>query len=278
MKFGLQCAVIVLSLGLAVPAFCDPDPSQSQDWTVDGFDYFGRGKLTSMVLETYTAKGHQAQDDGMVASDKLQRTSLRLFYGVTDWANLFLQFNAAKPNGQSYEPEGFEGGFHFDFYEGHHWKLGLAWENEWQRAPKYVDTAFDMDFHPLIEYDAQLPGYAALPESAAPPAGSKYLSFLINPIFEKDFIGAGCWEGSYSAQILYHWSKDFSAGVEAYGDVGEFKDMGQEHEEGAYAMPVLNYKWISVGPGIGLTAGSDRLVLKVNLAVPIDIGVPDLGQ
>ncbi|HVN28459.1 MAG TPA: hypothetical protein VMT64_08245 [Candidatus Binataceae bacterium] len=257
-------AAFALSVFLPAQAYCDPDPSQSQDWTVDGFDYFGHGKLTSMVLETYTAKGHQAQDDGMVASDKLQRTSLRIFYGLTDWANLFLQFNTAKPNGQSYEPEGFEGGFHFDFYEGHHWKLGLAWENEWQRAPKYVDNALDMDFHPLIEYDA--------------PLSERYLSFLVNPIFEKNFIGAGCWEGSYSAQILYHWSKDISAGVEAYGDVGEFKDMGQEHEQGAYLMPVLNYRWFSFGPGIGLTAGSDRLVLKLNLAVPIDTGIRGVMQ
>ncbi len=264
MKLGLQCAVIVLSLSLAGQAYCDADPSQSQDWTVDGFDYFGQGKLTPMVLETYTAKGHQA-DDGMVASDRLQRTSFRMFYGVTNWANLFLQFNAAKPDGHSYEAEGFEGGFHFDFYEGHHWKLGLAWENEWQRAPKYVDTAFDMDFHPLIEYEATL-------------TDSKYLSFLINPIFEKDFIGAGCWEGSYSAQILLHWSKVWSAGVESYGAVGEFKDMGQEHEEGAYVMPVLNYKWFSFGPGIGLTAGSDRLVFKLNLAVPIDTGFRGIKQ
>ena len=173
MKFSLKCAVIVLLVCLPRQAYCDPDPSQSQDWTVDGFDYFGKGKLTLMVLETYTAKGHQAQDDGMVASDKLQRTSFRVFYGLTSWANLFLQFNAAKPNGQSYEPEGFEGGFHFDFYEGHHWKLGLAWENEWQRAPKYVDNALDMDFHPLIEYDATAAGR------------SQYLSFLINPDLRK---------------------------------------------------------------------------------------------
>ncbi len=263
-SFTLLMAAFVLSVCLPGQAYCDPDPSQSQDWTVDGFDYFGQGKLTPMVLETYTAKGHRAQD-GMVASDKLERTSFRVFYGLTNWANLFLQFNAAKPDGQSYEPEGFEGGFHFDFYEGHNWKLGLAWENEWQRAPKYVDAALVMDFHPLIEYDAPL-------------EGEKYLSFLINPILEKDFIGAGCWEGGYTGQILYHWSKDFSAGVEAYGDVGKFKDMGPMHEEGAYIMPVLNYKWFSFGPGIGLTAGSDRLVFKLNAAVPIDTGIRDVRQ
>src|ERR1039457_6219640 len=74
----------------------------------------------------------------------------------------------------------------------------------------------------------------------APLGETKYLSFLLNPILEKNLVGSGSWEGSYTAQILYHWSKDFSAGVEAYGDVGKFKDMGQVHEEGAYLMPVLN--------------------------------------
>ena len=52
----------------------------------------------------------------------------------TDNLNLFLQANTAHPNGQSYEMEGFEGGFHIRFYEGHGFHLGLAWENEWQRG------------------------------------------------------------------------------------------------------------------------------------------------
>lgn len=247
---------VILLLAKAGIANADPDPSQAQDWTVDGFRYFGQGLLTPMLLETYVAKGHQPLDDGTVASDKLLRTSLRMFYGLTDSVNLFLQLNTAHPNGQSYEIEGFEGGFHLKFYEGHGLQLGLAWENEWQRAPKYVDVAYDMDFHPLIQYDL------------GP------VSFLVNPIFEKDFIGAGCWEGSYSFQALYNWSKDYSVGLEFYGDVGEFKDMGQEHEQANYIMPVVNLKYLSVGPGIGLTAGSDRLVIKFNVNYPVNFSYP----
>ena len=251
-------ATLLLSLALAVGVcHAASDPSQAQDWTVDGFDYFGRGVLTPMTLETYVAKGHQA-GDGSVATNELERLSYRLFYGLNDRVNLFAQLNTAKPNGQSFDYEGFEAGLHFKFYEGHNWKLGLAWENEVQRAPKYVDTAYDMDFHPLIEYDAGK------------------LSFLVNPIFEQSFRCLTCWEGSYSAQVLYHYARDFSAGVEAYGDVGEFKGMGQEHNHGAYIMPVLTYKWISIGPGIGLTAGSDRVVFKLNIAVPINTGGADV--
>jgi len=252
-KASVLSLAVILLLARAGLANADPNPSQAQDWTVDGFRYFGQGLFTPMILETYVAKGHQALDDGTVASDKLLRTSLRMFYGLTDRVNLFLQLNTARPNGQSYEMEGFEGGFHLKFYEGHGLQLGLAWENEWQRAPKYVDVAYDMDFHPLIQQDV------------GP------LSFLVNPIFEKDFIGAGSWEASYSFQALYNWSKDYSAGLEFYGDMGELKDMGQVHQQAHYIMPVVNFKYLSIGPGIGLTAGSDRVVLKANVNYPIDM-------
>ena len=157
---------------------------------------------------------------------------------------------------------------HLKFYEQHPnqhdgLKLGLAWENEVQRAPQYVDVPYDMDFHPLIEYDVPLPK-------------RQYVSFLLNPIFERNIVGGAGWEGSWGAQMLYHWSRDFSAGVESYGDIGEFKDMGQEHNKGAYAMPVLMWKWVSLGVGIGLTAGSDRLVTKLNIGVPIDTSGADV--
>jgi len=109
-----------------------------------------------MLLQTYVASGHSARDDGTVATDKLIRTSLRMFYGLSDNINLFLQVNTAHPDGQSYEMEGFEGGFHVLVYEGHGFHLGFAWENEWQRAPKYVDVAYDMDFHPLIQQDLHI--------------------------------------------------------------------------------------------------------------------------
>ena len=251
-KNVLALALLLAAVLACIPlAHADPDPSQAQDWTVDGFQYFGKGLLTPMLLQTYVASGHSAQDDGSVATNELTRTSLRLFYGLTERVNLFLQLNTARPNGQAYEVEGFEGGFHLCFYEGHGFHLGLAWENEWQRAPKYVDVAYDMDFHPLIQQDI-----------------GKF-TFLLNPIFERDFIGAGTWEGSYSAQALYHWSADYSAGLEFYGDVGEFRHMAQVREQGHYVMPVINWKGLSFGPGVGLTSGSDRLLFKVNLSYPL---------
>jgi hypothetical protein len=248
--------VLALALLLAASLFwaplanADPDPSQAQDWTVDGFQYFGKGLMTPMLLQTYVASGHSAQDGGSVATDKLIRTSLRLFYGLTDDVNLFMQVNTAHPDGQSYEMEGFEGGFHVRLYEGHGFHLGFAWENEWQRSPKYVDVAYDMDFHPLIQQDI-----------------GKF-TILLNPIVEKDFVGAGAWEGSYAAQVLYHWSDEYSAGLEFYGDVGEFKHMPRVRNQAHYVMPVVNWKDLSFGSGVGLTSGSDRLAFKVNLSYP----------
>jgi hypothetical protein len=251
--FAALLVAVLIGVG-SLWARADPDPSQAQDWTVDGFRYFGQGLLTPMLLQTYAVSGHSAQDDGSVASDKLLRTSIRFFYGLTEHVNLFLQLNTAKPDGEMYEMEGFEGGFHVKLYEGHGFHLGFAWENEWQRSPKYVDVAYDMDFHPLIQQDL-----------------GKF-SFLINPIVEKDLVGSGNWEGSYSAQALYNWSENFAPGVEFYGDVGAFNHMPPLREQGHYIMPVISGKYYSFGPGIGLSSGGDRLIVKLNLNYPIQIG------
>ena len=101
-----------------------------------------------------------------------------------------------------------------------------------------------MDLHPLIQQDV-----------------GKF-TFLLNPIFEKDLIGAGTWEGSYSAQALYHWSADYSAGLEFYGDVGEFKHMPQVREEGHYVMPVINWKGLSFGPAWDSPADPPPIVVQ----------------
>lgn len=68
---------------------------------------------------------------------------------------------------------------------------------------------------------------------------------------------------------LYNWSKEYSAGFEFYGHVGEFRNMGQVREQSHYVMPVVNLKYLSIDPAIGLTVGSNRLVMKVNLSYPI---------
>jgi hypothetical protein len=100
-SFAALLFLVLMGVG-TLPAQADPDPSQAQDWTVDGFRYFGQGLLTPMLLQTYVPSGHSAQDDGTVASDQLTRTSFRFFYGLTEHVNLFLQLNIAKPDGEMY--------------------------------------------------------------------------------------------------------------------------------------------------------------------------------
>lgn len=257
-KFVASLAILALCSFVTRTASADPDPSQAQDWTVDGFDYFAKGLLTPILLNTYVAKGHDtASTAPQVQSNELTRTSFRLFYGLTDHINFFGQLNMAKPDGEGVDYEGFEMGLHIKFFEWQNrlgkFQLGLAWENEVQRAPKYVDTPYDMDFHPMIEQDI------------------RKVSLLFNPIFEKDLTGDGHWEGSYTAQTLYHFSHEVSAGLEFYGDLAAFKSMPTTHELGDYVMPVVNWKCFSIGVGIGVTAGADRLVTKLNMSLPIKL-------
>jgi hypothetical protein len=259
MRWLLTCGLLLL----AAPAWAG---SQSFDWIVDPVPEIPIGTLKTTLIQSYVPDGHpgtQSEGEGAaagsgpgtVATSNLIRTGIRGLYGLTDQIALMYQLNLAKPSGSLYQYEGSEFGTHFRFYEGHGWKLGGAIELEWQREPQYVDNALDLDIHPIIERDF------------GP------ISILLNPILEKNLVGpdshAGL-EASYAAQVLYHFSEHYSAGLESYGDKGRLTHGGSPSQnQDYYVMPVVNANFgslnFSTGPGIGLTGASDRVVIKFNV-------------
>ena len=71
--------------------------------------------------------------------------------------------------------------------------------------------------------------------------------------------------------------REFSPGLEFYGGVGLIDDNDPLHEQQHYIFPVLwgsfrNGIEYSVGPGIGLTSGSDRVIVKFNIEIEKYVG------
>lgn len=235
--------------------------SQDFDWLVDPVPEIPAGTVESKFIESYVPMGHPAAaaDDGgasqTVATQGLTRNGFRFFYGITNHIALMYQLNLARPDGQSYQYEGSEFGAHVRIYEGYGWKLGAALEVEWQREPQYVDNQLDIDFHPMIERDL------------GP------VSILLNPIIEKNLVGPDSSAGldaGYAAQVLYHFSERYAAGLESYGDKGRLMYGGApSQEQDYYLMPVVDAQFgalnFSTGPGFGLTGASDQMVLKFNV-------------
>ncbi len=71
--------------------------------------------------------------------------------------------------------------------------------------------------------------------------------------------------------------RSISPGLEFYGAVGLIDDNDPLHQQQHYIFPVLKGELpgeieYNVGPGIGLTRGSDRVIVKCNLELEHFIG------
>lgn len=98
-------------------------------------------------------------------------------------------------------------------------------------------------------------------------------SFIFKPVFEKSLYGRGHDQGfefGYRNGIYYRRRRYLSSGVECYDGVGLIGDADPISEQQHYVFPVL---WgelpygieYNVGPGVGLTRGSDHVITKFNL-------------
>ncbi len=84
-------------------------------------------------------------------------------------------------------------------------------------------------------------------------------------------------ELGYRNGAYYRWRRYLSPGVEFYGGAGLIDDTDPLAEQQHYILPVL---WgqlphgieYSVGPGFGLTRGSDRVVVKFNVELERFVG------
>ncbi|HEX4209026.1 MAG TPA: hypothetical protein VHY56_01435, partial [Candidatus Binataceae bacterium] len=105
-------------------------------------------------------------------------------------------------------------------------------------------------------------------------------SFMADPIFEKPIVGAGKNQGfqfGYAAGGYYRWRRYLSPGLESYGGIGLIDQPDLPPQQQYYVFPVawgelphgIEY---NVGPGFGLTRGSDHVIIKFNLEVEHFIG------
>ena len=105
-------------------------------------------------------------------------------------------------------------------------------------------------------------------------------SLVLNPVFEKPLYGRGHYQGfefGYRNGAYYRWLKSLSPGVEFYGGIGSIDDNDPLSEEQHYIFPVvwgeLPYGFeYNVGPGFGLTKGSDHVLIKFNIEIECYLG------
>lgn len=229
----------------------------------------GAGMVELESLNSFVPKGHSQGDLGTSSGDYesnfMYRTAFELTYGLTDKLEASAYLNLARPNGTAFEYAGSKYRLRGSLFEQGELPVDLGWyaELEWYRIPEFDENQLEIELRPIIEKDIGR------------------FEIDLNPKFEKAiFVGPNKnrgFEFGYAAGIYYNWMRAYTPGVEFYGGIGLINDNDPLHEQQHYIFPVMRGEFsrgieYSIGPGIGLTRGSDRVITKFNLEFEHFIG------
>jgi hypothetical protein len=261
---------IALAAGLlllaAASASAQVDPFEFE---VYPYQTVGRGMVELESLNSFVPSGHDHGGDGTSAGDfpsqAMYRTAFEFTYGLTDHLEAAAYLNLAHPNAESFQYAGSKFRLRGSLFEQGELPVDLGWylELEWHRTPQFDDNQLEVELKPIIEKDF------------------RKIEVDLNPIFEKAvFVGPNRNKGfefGYAAGIYYDYLREISPGLEFYGGVGLIDDNDPLHAQQHYVFPVIKGALpggieYSVGPGIGLTRGSDRVITKVNLELERFVG------
>ncbi|HEY6417758.1 MAG TPA: hypothetical protein VIX59_02045 [Candidatus Binataceae bacterium] len=245
--------------------------AQVDPWEFEVYPYATetRGTVELETDNAVVAKGHSQGGEGTASgrfpSQSTWYNQFELTYGLTDRIEAAAYLNMAMPNAAGYRYAGSKYRLRGRLFEEDVLPVNLGWylELEWHKTPQFDDDELELEMRPIIEKD--FGGF----------------SLVANPQFEKPiFVGPNHNKGfkfGYAAGIYYRWRRYLSPGVEFYGAPGYIDDNDPLHQQQHYVFPVV---WgalphgieYSVGPGIGMTRGSDRVLIKFNLELERFVG------
>jgi hypothetical protein len=262
---------IVIGLVLSMPFFCAiRAAAQIDPWEFEVYPYAteSRGMIELETDNAVVTNGHSQGDNGTSAgtfrSQGMWYNGNELTYGLTDRIEAAAYVNFSQPSGHGFWWAGDKVRLRGRLFDEDVLPVNLGWyvELEWHKTPQFDDADFELELKPIIEKDFGR------------------LSLILNPVFEKPLYGRGHdlgFEFGYRNGAYYRLSRYLSPGVEFYGGVGLIDDNDPLSQQQHYIFPVvwgelphgLEY---NVGPGFGLTRGSDRVIVKFNLEVEGFVG------
>jgi hypothetical protein len=262
---------IVIALLFLIP-FLHPKRAQAQvdPWEFEVYPYATepRGMLEVESDNTVVLNGHSQGDNGTAAgtfrSQGMWYNGNELTYGLTDRIEAAAYLDFAMPSGHGFWYAGSKFRLRGRLFDPGVLPVDLGWyaELEWHKTPQFDDADLELELKPIIEKDFGR------------------LQLIANPVFEKVLVGPGHNQGfefGYRNGIYYRWMRYLSPGVEFYGGAGLIDNTDPLAEQQHYIFPVL---WgelphgieYSLGPGFGLTRGSDHVLVKFNLDLERYVG------
>jgi hypothetical protein len=250
---------------IANPAAAQLDPNEFE---VYPYATESRGMVEIETDNAVAVNGHHTAPNGTAAgtypSDGFWYSGEELTYGLTDRIETAAYVTFGMPRAHGFWWTGDKLRLRGRLFDEETLPVNLGWytELEWHKTPQFDDADLELELKPIIEKDI---GRASL---------------ILNPVFEKPLYGRGHDQGfefGYRNGAYYRWLRYLSPGVEFYGGIGLIDDSDPLHAQQHYVFPVL---WgelphgleYNIGPGIGLTRGSDRVLMKFNFELERFVG------
>jgi hypothetical protein len=262
----LTGSLILLVLVLSNRAAAQVDP-----WELEVYPYAteARGMAEFETGNAVVAKGHstgsRGTSSGTFPSEAMWYEQFEIDYGVTDRVEADVMLDMALPRGQRYWYAGSKYSLRGKMLDEGISPVDLGWyaELEWRKTPQFDSNELQLDLRPIIEKDVDR------------------FAVVLNPKFEKAiFLGPNKNKGfelGYACGAYFKWLRELSLGVEFYGGIGFIDNSEPLKQQQHYIFPLLRGELpkgveYSVGPGFGLTAGSDRVLVKFNFGLERFVG------
>jgi hypothetical protein len=264
-RLTIALASIAICIWTAKPASAQVDP-----WEFEVYPYAtdGRGVMEMSTDNAVVANGHHTGDNGTASgtfpSQSRWYNEYEFNYGLTDRVEGAFYLTLSQVSGHGMWYAGSKYRLHGRLFDEETLPVNLGWyaELEWHQTPRFDGSDLELELKPIIEKDF------------GP------LSIVLNPKFEKSLAGDGRNQGfefGYAAGTYYRWTRYLSPGIEYYGGIGLIDDSDPLSAQQHYIFPVIRGELpgqieYNVGPGFGLSRGSDRVIIKFNIELERFVG------
>lgn len=230
---------------------------------VYGAELVPPGRTMLELHSNFTFEGFKTEIDGVRPDEHALHETIEITEGITSWFEtgfyIFMSYRA----GEGYQWVGDHIRPRVRVPEAWHWPVNVSLSTEigYQRRSYSTDT-WTWEIRPII--DKQIDRW--------------YLAF--NPAVDRSFHGLEVTKGvtfAPNVKVSYDVTKRVSVGLEYYGALGSitgFDPIGQQ-QQAVFPTVDLNLgpDWeFNFGTGIGLTAGTDHLLVKMILGRRLKFG------